>query len=126
MEIVSGEIVFRNEISSESFIEKYETLLETNGLREFIRVDLTSETGSISLDRIESKCRNSGYAAKALRLLVDLSDEYHFEIVLIAHPLDDSTDVDRLQMWYENNGFIKVSANNNSMVRKTRSILEAG
>jgi hypothetical protein len=92
--------------SATTFIERYQTKLIAAKMDDFVTVTLSSvHDGIVSLDKIKSHRLGKGYAKCALGMLLLLADECAYDIRLIPHPLDETTDEERLVKWYQALGF---------------------
>jgi hypothetical protein len=106
--------------SSASFIERYRTKLTEAKMDGFVTVELSSaQDGVVSLDTIKSHRLGKGYAKTALAYLILQADEFEYEITLIPHPLDETTDKERLLKWYTALGF--VVENDGEVMRRGRA-----
>jgi hypothetical protein len=111
--------------SGTSFIERYRTKLTEAKMDGFVTVELSSpQDGVVSLDTIKSHRLGKGYAKTALAYLILLADEFEYEITLIPHPLDETTNKERLLKWYTALGF--VTENDGEVMRRGRSTRNRG
>lgn len=93
-------------VSAAAFIERYQAKLVAAKMDDFVTVELSPvQEGIISLDKIKSRRLGKGYAKCALGILLLLADEFEYDIRLIPHPLDETTDEARLVKWYQALGF---------------------
>jgi len=105
-------------VSPDELIEEFQTTLSQQGLLEFLTVELSSLDGVISLDRITSKVRGKKYAEHAIKCLLSICDEYHWDVTVIPHALDDTTDSKRLEAWYMRHDFVRQDGDNSLMRRR--------
>jgi hypothetical protein len=106
--------------SSASFIERYRMKLTEAKMDGFVTVEISSaQDGVVSLDTIKSHRLGKGYAKTALAYLILLADEFEYEITLIPHPLDETTNKERLLKWYAALGF--VVENDGEVMRRGRA-----
>jgi hypothetical protein len=122
------QLIVVNQNSSESpdsVIETFKMRLEENELSNFVEVDLTPKGRHISLDRIYSTQRCSGYSSRVLKILISLCDEHKMDIILIPHPLEDEfgrgMSNEQLENWYSRNDFLR-EGNATEMRRRFRNI----
>jgi hypothetical protein len=93
--------------SAAEFIETYQSKLVAAKMDDFVTVELSSvQERVVSLDKIKSHRLGKGYAKCALGMLLLLADEFGYDIKLIPHPLDETTDETRLVKWYQALGFV--------------------
>jgi hypothetical protein len=89
-----------------TFIERYRIKLTDAKMDDFVTVELSQvKEGLVKLDKIKSRRLGKGYAKCALGILILLADEYGVDVTLVPHPLDETTDKDRLVKWYQALGF---------------------
>lgn len=105
-------------VSPETIIEEFQTRLDQASLSKYVEMELSPKNSGISLDRICSKARGKGYAEEAIKILLSLCDEFHKDIELRLHPLNDGTSKERLEGWYVRHGFIRVAGDDSVMRRK--------
>lgn len=97
-------------LSSDEFIEEVEVQLEQAGLTNVVRVDLSAPSrGVVSLDYLEvidKGTLGARLGARALQLLLELSDRSGVALVVIPHSFDGPMSDDDLAAWYGRHGFM--------------------
>jgi hypothetical protein len=93
----------RDRVEHLGSVERHD--LSFDHARLWFYVDHARRLVDVASIRVPRRHRGQGEAGRALRHVLDLADDLHYDVKLDASPLDDRTHPERLARWYESYGF---------------------